>query len=318
MTESAPKPFAILESVKGLLLWVGGSLAGITALLYTCGYLVARAHFSMLGLHGLVQVDNDYFLQEGAKFVIAAGYDVLRTLLVLAAVAGLLAFVAMSVRRALDATKLGVLLGRWRARVASHADWWRYPAFAALFIGLVLHSDHYLAAFVRPLAVANLLYADPAQAAARLEADGSIAGWILSGASEELARTFEDLLLGAVVAAVLAMLASRMVAVWRVRGWLITPFFAALSIYLVTLPMAYGVLQRPVRYPMVSLQADSDPVVAEGRLFLLSRADGAFIVWDARARRVVWVPSGSVKRAEIRGVEDLFSSTAPGASGVTK
>src|SRR4030095_8888679 len=54
-------PVTIASRIKRFVLWLGGSLAGITALLYAAGYLVTRSHLHMLGLYGFVEFDNDYF-----------------------------------------------------------------------------------------------------------------------------------------------------------------------------------------------------------------------------------------------------------------
>src|SRR3546814_5317578 len=53
------------------MVWAGGSLAGITAVLYVCGYLITTAHIYTLGLYGLVDFSKDYLLLEGSKFVLA-------------------------------------------------------------------------------------------------------------------------------------------------------------------------------------------------------------------------------------------------------
>ena len=307
MPDTSTRPLGVLEGFKGFLLWVGGSLAGITALLYTCGYLVTRAHLSMLGLHGLVEHGSDYFLQEGAKFFLSAGYDVLRTLLPLAAVVGAVALVAVAAVRALRGTRVSERFAQLRRRVGGQS-WWRYAVFAVLFAALLLHADHYLDAFERPLGVTNLLYADPLGAApAKPGTATELEAWILSGDEASLASQFEDLLVGAIEAAVLAVLAWRVAAPWRSRNWLVAPFVVAVAMYLVTLPMAYGVLQRPVRYALVTFAGDGVP--GAGPSFLLARTGDAFVVWDASAHRVVWVPAGGVKRAEIRGVADLFRAT---------
>lgn len=80
----------IAAGIKSFILWIGGSLAGITAVLYACGYLVTRAHMNMLGLYGFVEFDNDHFLQEGAKFLIVAGYDPAVMTMIFLSIAGLL------------------------------------------------------------------------------------------------------------------------------------------------------------------------------------------------------------------------------------
>lgn len=307
MTAASTPPLTVLEGFKAFLLWVGGALAGVTALLYTCGYLVTRAHLSMLGLFGVVEFSNDYFLQEGSKFLLSAGYDVLRTLLPLAAVFGAIAVVVLVIARLLRNTGAGKWLASLRDRLAA-SRWWRYALFALLLFALLSHADRYLREYERPLAVANLLYRDPsAQPAVKAGTPAELEAWILAGDTERLKRAFEDLLAGAVIAAVLALAAWRVAAPWRFRAWLVAPFLLALVIYVVTLPMAYGALQRPVRYAVVTFSSDTP--VGTGPLFLLAKSAEAFVVWDAAARRVVWVPAGSVKRAEIMGIGALFGPT---------
>jgi hypothetical protein len=309
VTITRDPPVGILESFKAFLLWIGGSLAGITALLYACGYLVTRAHMSMLGLHGLVEYGNDHFLQEGAKFVLAAGYDVLRVSVTFVVMAGAVILVVLIARRLFHDTSLTKKLAA--LRLGWLGNWWRHGLYVVLFLALIWHTDFYINAFERPLSIANLLYVDPARAApAEPGSATELAGWILAGDARQLARHFEHLLFGSVAAAALAFFAWRVVAKWRLRAWLVAPFVLPLAIYVVTLPMAYGVMQRPVRYPLVTFAGYESE--SEGRLFLLMRAGDAFVVWNEGARRVVWLPSGGVKRAEVRGVGDLFSGRTPG------
>ena len=65
---------SLVVGVKGFLVWLGGSLASITAVFYATGYLITRAHLSMLGLHGVLDFDNHYIVQEGGKFFLVVGY----------------------------------------------------------------------------------------------------------------------------------------------------------------------------------------------------------------------------------------------------
>lgn len=328
MADPSPqKPLTVLEGFKGFLLWVGGSLAGITAILYACGYLVTRAHLSMLGLYGLVDYGNDYFLQEGAKFLVTTGYTVVRTLLPLATGAAVLVVGWLLLRSMLGAARRSRWFSAVRERIApaglrarlratgawiaSHHALWRRLFYVLLFVALVFHADDYLGAFDRPLSIENVLYAQPTSASGvKPGTAAEIGHWILSDARDGLTRVFEDLLFGAFLAAVLALFAWRTVRPWRQRAWLAAPFFAALLIYLVMLPMAYGVLERPIRYPVLSLATKEDTVQPKGKIFLLALTDRAFVVWSRDARKVVWFPVESVTRAEIRTVEDLFGRAA--------
>src|SRR3546814_10785541 len=64
-----PRAIGLISGLKGFMVWTGGSLAGITAVLYVCGYLITTAHIYTLGLYCLVDFSKDYFLLEGSKFV---------------------------------------------------------------------------------------------------------------------------------------------------------------------------------------------------------------------------------------------------------
>src|SRR3546814_8458036 len=65
-----PQAIGLISGLKGFMVWTGGSLAGITAVLYVCGYLITTAHIYTLGLYGLVDFSKDYFLLAGSKFVL--------------------------------------------------------------------------------------------------------------------------------------------------------------------------------------------------------------------------------------------------------
>lgn len=317
--EGAAKPLGVVEGFKKFLLWLGGSLAGITAVLYGCGYLVTRAHLSMLGLYGLVEYGNDHFLQEGAKFLVSVGYDVLRTFLPLAALlallAGLGALAYLGGARALRGSRLAERVAEVRGRLAAFG-WWRQTAFAALFVALIWHSDRYLDAFEQPLGVLNLLYAEPVKPAPMVTGTAKLKTWLLSGEVEKLGKEFDNLLLGLLMAGALAVAAWRVSAPWRSRVWLTAPFLAAATIYLITLPMDYGALLRPVRYPVVTFDGNVQP--GTGPFFLFAHTGEGFVVWDSAARRVVWMPPDGVRRAEIGEVGMLFGSRREGDKGGAK
>ena len=60
-----------MDFFKNISVLIGrltGSLAGIAAIFYACGYLVARSHLNMLGLFGLFDFPRERYLQEGGKF----------------------------------------------------------------------------------------------------------------------------------------------------------------------------------------------------------------------------------------------------------
>lgn len=296
-------PYTFLEGIKTFVLWIGGALAGITALLYTCGYLVTRSHLAMLGLYGLVEYGNDYFLQEGAKFVITTAYAVLRPLLSIVVVLGVAVLVVGVLWSLVERSPLGAWMRRAGERVGAIARSGvvRRFGFALFLVALLAHAWHFFDDYERPLTVVNLLYEDPASGSA-----GDLSALVLAGDTVTLHHRFEGLLWGALLAALLTFAAWRVASPWPSRGWLVLPFAVTLTLYLVTLPMAYGVLERPVRYSVVRFAGEADAVPAGELLFLLDRKGDGFVVWDSASRRVLWVPASNVRRAEVRAVEPLF------------
>jgi hypothetical protein len=94
-----------VAGIKAFSLWLGGSLAGISAMLYATGYLITRAHLNLLGLYGIVDFGNDYIVQEGAKFFLVIGYSyVLGVILPLLAIAAVAAIVPLALAAMLRKT----------------------------------------------------------------------------------------------------------------------------------------------------------------------------------------------------------------------
>jgi hypothetical protein len=310
-----------MDLIKGITLflgWLSGSLAGIAAVLYSFGYLVARAQLNLLGLQGLVAQDADHFLQEGAKFLVVLAADYLSPAfpwlyfagwLLLAALPLLVLVGWLAARRRQALQQLADRLALRGTQALQQLPWsWRKLAFAALVLVLLLRLTTHLNPFVDVLAVADILYATPVSS----ESQGSteIRQWLTSPDRADLVllkSRFGELLRGA------AEVALVVVAVWYLgaaspwRLWLALPFMVVLVVYTLLLPMAYGVLVRPNEYPLVAVSSDS-PLLAgvRGDLFLLRRTGDEFVFWDKAARRVLWVPASQVAGVSARASRLLF------------
>lgn len=323
-----PEAINIAAGIKGFILWIGGSLAGITALLYACGYLVTRAHLHMLGLYGFVEFNSDHFLQEGAKFFLAVAYDL----------AGTAVFVFTLIGLALVPVVAVSFIGkRWALPLLERFSAWRElrrstqaPRIArglfygALFAVLIWLTGNSLHPFYAPLCISDLLY----QPAGSIDcsANGELAGLssslktaLLSGDAEQLGNAFGERLSQTLYLVLLACIAWQTVAPWRRRGWLITPFLVSMGLFLLLLPMDYGVLKRPTVYPVlgIELKQDGDTAPAASATdthhetwFLLDKTDSEFIVWNASTRKVVWMPVDALSRAQIVRMQDLFGDAA--------
>ncbi|QSX78524.1 hypothetical protein [Agrilutibacter solisilvae] len=321
ITAALPEAIGIATGLKGFLLWVGGSLAGITAMLYACGYLVTRAHMSMLGLYGFVTYDSDHFLQEGAKFLLTMAQEMAEIVAVLLAVLGLLLLVpgclALCGRRRRDAWR--ERYRGWRQRSAVEHTWerGRYLLYGAAFVYLIAKTGFVLDLLYAPLGVANLLYDGAAPVCATFDATDSacLRQALLRGEADNLGAAFDAQLYLALTVVLLACVTWWIVMPWKWRAWLIAPFIVSVALCLLLLPMDYGVLQRPTIYPVLRLVREPPVAATPGRLFLISKTDGEFVVWDAVAHKVTWIPAGGISSAEIVQVRDLFEPVPASSQG---
>lgn len=319
LPSSAPAagPAGLVAGVKGFLVWLGGSLASITAIFYATGYLITRAHLSMLGLHGVLDFDNHDIVQEGGKFFLVVGYSTMsEAALPLLAVFGPVVIAAMVLRRL-----LGNRGHRWRERLRHRLPgfgaqgWMRLLAFVFLFLAFLWHAETFLLKFQQPLCIGNLLYAQsgsaPCPASMMHGGADELKKALLGRDDRVLNNAFEELVFGFVLAVALAYLTWRTTLPWRWRGWYAAPSLVAAALYLILLPMDYGVLQKPVTYPRIRLTPDGNATFPmPGPLFLLNQTTRDFVVWDASVRKLFWIPADTVKRAELDGTYDLFDARA--------
>lgn len=305
----------LVARIRAFVVWLGGSLASITAIFYATGYLITRAHLSMLGLYGVLDVDNDYIIQEGGKFFLVVGYaTVSNVALPLLAVLGPVVIAAM-VLRLLAGSRVQQWWGHVRARLPGFGaqGWMRLLAFVSLSAAFLWHSEAFLRKFQDPLCIGNLLYADsgraPCPASMMRGGAGELKTALLRRDEALLNNAFQELVFGLALSATLAYLTWRITLPWRWRAWYVAPSFFATVLYLTLLSMDYGVLQRPINYPRIALRFDEKQAFPmTGPLFLLNQTGNDFVVWDASIRTLFWIPAGSVKRAEVDGTYDLFDS----------
>lgn len=306
-----PVSLALLPGLKAALVWIGGSLAGMTTILYVCGYLITTAHIYTLGLYGLVDFSKDHFLLEGAKFVIAAVIGVAHllinpvTMLALAIVAPLVLIVIFSRHQLQPAWSQ---LAHWyllhaNTALATAARFFLY--FVVVVIAAAI-SFETLRAIALHLQTNGLLYSelDPVTCPPGLLHLGDA---FLCGRFSSLRSLRTVLELG-----VLTCVAWQLVSKWRWRKWLISPLVFATLLIGLMLPIEFGALLKPTRYPVVRIQYRNAPPSAPLKdQFLIDRSERGLTVWDPSTRRVLWIPSGDIANMETVAVRELFGSTQP-------
>jgi hypothetical protein len=310
-TAEKPEPLDVAKGVKSFILWLGGSLTGISALLYACGYLVTRAHLHMLGLYGLVDYRNEYFLQEGSKFLIAVANELDSSVIAIARVAltntaltaiGFVALLVWLARRMRAKFVLGIRARLRRARATVSLP--RLPAYVLLFVLAATGMHESLVGAQRALTVRSLLYEPPDPAICNEE---GLKAALLCNRVDELEAAFEFQLFYVFFILLVVALAWNTVMPWRHRGWLIAPFLIPVAMSLMLLPMVYGALLRSQRYPVMTLAPSGELAGAvDGEVFLINLSDKEFVVWNKATRKVIWLPASAVPRAEITTIAPLF------------
>ncbi len=310
-----------MNLTKGIALfigWLSGSLAGIGAILYAAGYLLTSAQLNMLGLSGLVVYGHDHYVQEGGRFTIAvAGLlgEILLNLLIAAGFLSLPVLLILGPIAYWKRERLGLTEPDWLKRLPERLDrkWhgaWRILAIAVLLVLLFATSED-PQSFNAPLAISGLLFSH------ETPVDGSLADLLLSGNSARLKAFFANSLLMELKAGTLSLLAWHVAAPWRLRLLVTAPFFLIFFLYSLLLPMLYGVLQRQITLPVVTLSVDGPwPGSDAAKLILLNKSDGAFVLWDVESKKVLWLPAGAVRSAQIRQMEPLFAGSATKETGV--
>ena len=301
-----------MNLTKGIALyigWLSGSLAGIGAILYACGYLLTSAQLHMLGLSGLVTYGNERYVEEGGRFLIAVmGLlgEILLNLLITGGFLVVLILLIVAPIAYFKREQLRAMQANWQSRLMQLKDngAWRGSVFALLLV-LLLATSEDPQTFNAPLEISSLLFAQAAPT------HGSLAGLLIAGNNTSLKAFFANSLLMELKTGTLLLLAWQVASPWRWRLLLTAPFFLIFLLYTLLLPMLYGVLQRQIRLPVVTLTAASAwPGSSAEKLFLLNKNEHEFVLWDAQAKQVLWLPVTAVQAAQIRQIEPLFAKGA--------
>lgn len=310
----------LLKEIAASVTWLSGSLCGLGVIVYACGYLLIRAHLHMLGIEPVYDYGNQRYIQEGAKFLFVLTDTVSRTLLSLGAVAAI-AVATFLLLAAVAVAALRVSLGeaKWRPallrRVARSRLIFRtnhrclcYFLYACLLAILLSYSGRHLSDFQAPLSVTGLMFADHRATPPEDPRAAEIAALLVKGDQDRLFDGFFDLTLFAIISAVLLGAAAWITPRSGLRLLMLAPFALTFMMCLMLLPMAYGVLMLPARFPRVTASIET-PMTADkaSNLFLIAKTEQEFVLWDGANKRILWIPKERMKGLDIGEAEPLFA-----------
>jgi hypothetical protein len=308
--ETAPRRSGTLAGLFG---WFASSLGFIGAILYACGYLISTAQLHLLGLGRLMSRSHDYYVQEGGSFLA----DIGSTLAIMA-----LPFSFMLVVAAMISLG-GMML--WRKFAAGHAPWlrrrfrrggvvgrmWRYVAYGVLLV-VLLYRYGDPRAFGLPLTLSNVLFAAPAGQESSQVA--TVRGLLSQGDRGGLDGIFEARLRICVSVGLLLLGARFLTQNWAWRRLALAPFALMFALYLLLLPMLYGVLKSQVEFPvaMIGVSGDATKPAADQRAFLLNQDEHGVLLYLAADRTVLLRRTAQIERLDVIGMAPILKDTASG------
>ncbi len=300
----------LFKGIAAFIGWLASSLAGLGAILYAIGYLITAAQLHLLGIGPLVTYSHEHYLQEGGNFFIAVGPEVLLIFLAFGATLialSLLPAIAMYVAQRWTASRYRAL-AETITRFARQSLWFaRLAAYGALLLVLLFVCLD-PQSFGEPLTLSNLLFAVPEPATITPGAE-RVRALLLAGDRARLGgifslRLYYDLLVACLLAA-----SWHLAAGWRFQTLAIAPFAVVFLLYTILLPMLYGVLKRPIQFPSVTLTTSGDAAARTVEpLFLLSKGEQEFVLYQPLARKVIWLPRDQVRGLDVTGFAPILGS----------
>jgi hypothetical protein len=305
----------LLQRLKESIAWIGGSLAGLTALCYAAGYFSFHAHLTMLGLDGTVDFPHEQMLLEGTHFFFITAKHLL--LVGLALGVAIVAFMAAGEALA----RAGPFL-RARARLREFLE--KRPTLVLVTllvvfaVAVVVHSDHFFYPLQDVTAIDNQLFkplpvkpgaTECPSAAANLELVTETVSLLLRmGPVCAAARQaeFVSLLNGFLVllVALAAALSKRFGASFPKAAPMIRGLLGIYAlVYLLLLPIAFGILVREPVHPVVRIDFKNGSSAGG---FLVSRNDRGLTLWSPGERAARWLPAESVSAIRTVGQASVF------------
>lgn len=287
--------------------WLSGSVAGIAAILYACGYLASQTFLHLLGIGGLVNYDYQTYLQRGANFLVDALGLALSVLLPLAAaiiLSGMLGYLlCLGVKRLFGEAGFAVRIKRGLAGIHKEhplLGWGGVYCLLLLLFFVLLFQN--LELFEAPLSISGLLYDAGRMASVtgdHPDLKGKMAGWIVHQKIEDLKGHFATLMVLELSAGLLLLLAWRVTERLPFRSLLVSPFVIIFALYISLLPMVYGPLMVKIELAPVSVSMAGEAVSGKPeRYYLVTATDDGFSLWRPAEKRLVWLP-----KRELRAIE---------------
>lgn len=291
-------------ALAGIVGWIGGSIAGLTALCYGAGYFVIHTHLTMLGFSGVVDVPADQLLLEGGRFFYYTLAKILLAGMVIVLIPTGFYLLAKSIYR--TPRIHGNKCVRWLREIlasdrAKLIEGYALPLLAILLV--VLHFNYYYDELGTLQTLNNLAFLTPGKVPGIA---GQIAPMITSGSEvdrDNLIATYLQLVFNYTVFVALLWIVIRRVGATPLGKIAKTFFVLYTALLTASLPLAFGVLVRTPIYPAATV------ILKNGEKFkgfLLQRSAEDILLWNPDARRSIVFNVAETSRVEAAGESDIF------------
>jgi len=297
---------AKLSPTESLTKLVGpfvSSLGVLGVILYVSGYLISTAQLHLLGLGAVMSYSHDYYVQQGGRFLADLGATLTIIAIPFSAIA-LMIYFAVPALRWVDEHVIHRQPRRDKGRLLSRAKK-AAPALAyfGLLLCLALWTDD-PQTYGAPLTASNLLFvggpASAPSAKPSSELQPTVADLLFADDEEKLSAIFEGKLAVWAWVVVLSVIAYFVTYEWNWRRLALAPFVMLLFIYSLWLPMLYGVLKVPIRFPEITFREKGSPTESlEPPLFLLNKGDKDLLLFSVAQRKALLYEQSDVRELAI-------------------
>lgn len=309
----------MIKQLSGLVVWISGSLAGLSAILYVFGFVATEASDQLLGVavEFAARDPVTYIARGGKALMTTVIFGIIPALLVIGAVY-LIQWLRLKLERWGEgpsrlADRLGKKIGSDSKEQGFTAGTALPASVAALaMLGIVLFS---LGEFVTPAlsidgndgAFQGLLFVNPV-ASEICTIEGDVARDVLSQNRDNLLRWFRNYSICLGVAVGIGVAARNSLADTERRVWLLLTGLAAFLGLLGALA-GFGVLGLQAKAPRVAIVPTQADLTNDVRL--LSREPDGILVWLEQRHEVRWIRADQIESLTVGPVEQIISVSCP-------
>lgn len=299
----------LLRGAAKFVGWLTAILAGITAIIYACGYFVVRAQLYLLGIDILLPSGREYYLQKGANFLIETGQEIGFYIL------GIILFAlficipwSIMERSNKGANYLAGIKKKLLGVQEKYLILWQGAILIAMVILLYYPLLYNLDVFRAPNLLSITTIEEGSEPSPNQHAT-NILNLLKNDNTDDLDELYSDLIIHCLFAGFLMAMTLRITSTWPLKFVLTFPFFLVFIVYLFLLPSNFAILKKRIAFPAITIRTtfdkDESPSNSED-ILLLNKTGQEFILWDRKKEKAIWIPLDKAVIVEVGQVKPVL------------